>query len=103
MARTIYSYKNGTAEIVSQKGVETEHEFEYLCEEHGVFTKTFKTSKAKMTVKCPKCKKECLRNMGRTNIDQTMYRRDPSSPFFWERGKSQAEIANALMDGGNPY
>lgn len=103
MARTVYSYKNGKCKILSQKGVETEQEFEYLCEKHGVFTKTFKISEATMSEKCPKCKRDCLRNLGRTNIDQTMYRRDPSSPFFWERGKSQAEIANALMDGGTPY
>lgn len=103
MGRIVYSYKNGKVEVVSKSGVETLQAYRYACEEHGEFEVEKHMSESSREEKCPKCGKVATRVYDNINIDQTMYRRDPSSPWYWRNNISTDKYASALNDECDPY
>ena len=103
MGRTVYSYKNGKAEVVSKSGDENLIRYKYVCEKHGEFDVEKRISEASREEKCPKCGKVATRVFLDTNIDQTMYRRDPSSPWYWRNNISPDKYASALNEECDPY
>lgn len=76
--------------------------YPYECEKHGSFEVIKPMSEASREENCPKCGKLAKRVWG-CNIDQTMYKRDPSSKEYWRRNLSVQERASVLLDERDPY
>ena len=76
--------------------------YTYACEKHGTFDVTKPMSDADKVERCPECGSPASR-VWSANIDNTMYKRDPSSKDYWKNNMSTSEQAKVYTGEREPY
>lgn len=76
--------------------------YTYNCEKHGTFEVVKSISDCAREEVCPECGTKAER-VWNANIDNTMYRRDPSSKEYWRRKMPPSEQAKVITGEREPY
>lgn len=103
MGRIVYVCKNGKWEVGKKEGPFPIVEREFSCKEHGDFAVSKHADEFDGPEPCPKCGEMSEAVFKHPNIDNTMYKRDPSSKDYWKNNMSTSEQAKVYTGEREPY